>query len=511
MENGIFEERRNMENELKKQKHNYIAEMLYSKKEKYKKEDNMIYPFWSKFDELIAYYNMLCPDWDNKTYFSLLKIDENNKYRWSICRDDLVNLDITNETDFYCSINSFYAMGKQTSSYSKHLNSIIIDLDYYNIPHLKNLKPYQVIELMNMEINFPKISFYTTSGRGICLFWLLEKTYSTQKSRNFYKKILLELFKLFEPYGADPKCKDVARVIRLVGTINSKNGNRVKIVTPEHTELETYQHNPIRYELSDLAQYFWGVKEEKEKSEPKKVVKKTTKKMNNNITTLKTVKNLYYSRCKDIETLVNIRLDKPQEGIREHLLFIYRLQLLLSGIEPQKALELTLNLNSNLLDPLGDNEVIKATESAVGNAETYFRLKDKYKKEYGSLNTYLSNGGVYLYTNKTIIELLQITTEEMEHLKNLITKEIKIKNKRVKNQEYYKENQEKENNRKKEYYHAKLKEQGKLTKQEQLEVIYTKIKSLLAKGFTQKHIATELDIKLPTLKRYIKHIKDNGL
>lgn len=496
-----------MENALKK--HNYIAEMLYSQKEKFIK--NNCDDSYNYYDDLMCYLTLLCPNWDDKTYFSLLKIDGNKKYRWSINHSCLVNLDPTNENDFYCSVNTFYAPGKQTGKYAKTLNAIIVDLDYYTIPHLKDLEPHKVFELLKKDVDFPEVSFYTESGRGMCLFWLLEKTYSTQKSRNFYKKIIETMIEKFKDFGADPKCKDVARVVRLPGTINSKNGKMVKIILDNpYLELQEYAKTATRYELQELAEYFWGIRVAK-KDEPKKVVKKTTKKVNNNITTLKTVKNLYYSRYTDIETLVNIRRDKPQEGIREHLLFLYRLQLLLSGIEPQKALELTLSLNKQLNDPLGDKEVIKATESAVGNSETYFRLKDKYKKEYGSLNTYLSNGGVYLYSNKTIIELLQITNEEMEHLKNLINKEVKIKNKRVKNQEYYKENQEKENNRKKEYYHVKLKEKGKITKKEQLEIIYSKIKSLLAKGFTQKNIATELDIKLPTLKRYIKHIKDNGL
>lgn len=502
-----------MSNAIIKEKHNYIAEMLYSKKEKHTAKDNIIYPFWDRADELIAYYNMLCPDWDNKTYFSLLKINGNNKYRWSINRADFINLDVEKETDFYCSVNTFYAIGKQTSSYSKNLNAIIVDLDYYNIPHLKNLEPWQVAELLKRDVDYPTESFYTESGRGICLFWLLEKTYSTKKSRSFYKKIVETLIDKFKDFGADPKCKDIARVVRIPGSINSKSGNRVKIVTPKYTDIEEYYLNPQRYELSELAEYFWGEYIPKEK--PKNIKVKKEKKINN-ITTLKTVKNLHYTRCKDIETLINIRQDKPQDGIREHLLFIYRLQLLLGGTEPQKALELTLSLNNKLIDPLDKKEVMKATESAVGNAQTYFRLKDKYKAEYGTLNNYLSNGGVYLYSNKTIIELLKITESEMEHLENLINIKEKNNRKRAK----YQKNKNTINQIRKEKYDSdkrksnykdKLKEQGKMGRDERNAILRQKIKSLLAEGFTQRAIALKLEISLSSTNKHIKSIKENGL
>ena len=482
-----------MSNAKKLKKHNYIAEILNNKK-------------LNEDIDLLYYFNMLCPDWDNNTYFSLAKKINNTMNRWSINRSELVNLSIKDEEDLFCSVNTFYALGKQSGAYTKHLNALVVDLDYYNIPHLKDLKPYQVVELMKQDLDYPEPSFYTCSGRGLCIVWLLEKTYATQKSRRFYKQIAETLIDVFKSFGADNKVKDVARVIRLTGTINSKNGKMVKIITDNpYLDLEEYSQNPIRYELHDLTEFFWGIREVKS-SKPKKP-KKATKKVCK-VTKLKNIYSLYCARSNDLERLVELRKDKPQKGHREQLLFLYRLNLLFSGIEPQKALELTLSLNKQLNDPLDEKEVIKATQSAEDNSMVYFRLKDKYNDNIScSLNEYLGKGGVYIYSNATIIKELEITPLEMEQMETLKNKEIILKNKRAE----YQKNKEIISEKRKEYYQNKLKNQGKLSKQEQLEEIYTKIKSLLAEGLKQKDISIQLNIKPRTLKRYIKYIKESSM
>lgn len=486
-----------MSNVAKKLKHNYITELLNNKK-------------LNEDVDLLYYFNMLCPDWDSKTYFSIAKKVNGKMNRWSINRDELINLSIKDEEDLFCSVNTFYAPGKQSGAYTKHLNALIIDLDYYNIPHLKGLEPWQIIELMKQDLDYPEPSFYTCSGRGLCIVWLLEKTYATPKSRKFYKQIAETLIDVFKSYGADNKVKDVARVIRLAGTKNSKNGKTVKILTPyRNYELDEYSEYATRYELNDLAEYFWGIREVKidKPKKPKKATKRVCK-----VTKLRNIYSLYCARIKDLETIVELRKDKPLEGCREKLLFLYRLQLLFSGTEPEIALKMTLNLNNRLYDPLDQKEVINATENAVGNAEVYNRLKNKYGDEVDcSLNEYLGRAGVYIYKNSTIIKELEITEFEMEHMDTLINKEIKLKNKRAKNQEYYKSNQEKLNDKMKEHYKNKLKIEGNMTKKEQLNIIYGKIKSLRTKGYKNKDIAQTLDLPVKSLERHITYMRKNGL
>lgn len=485
---------------IKKLKHNYIAELINSNKLD-KKND----------DELYDYMNQLHLNLDNGYVSLFKKVSEQIKNRWSICAGEWDKLSkFYGEKDFFCSVNSLYAPGKHTSKYVKNLNAIFIDLDYYNIPHLKGLTPEQVINLLEMDINYPTPSFYISSGQGLYIIWLLEKTVATQKSKRYWRQIEIGLIQLFKEFGADERVKDPARVLRIPGTINSKNGSMVKII----------ESNPIRYEMRDIAEYFWGVdigvEEEKPKINKPKKANNTNK--NTNVTTFKSVKNLHYTRARDIEKLVELREGKPMKGIRENLLFIYRLQLLMSYTEQEIALNMTLELNNKFIDPLCENEVISATQSAVTNAELYFKFKNEYEEEKEklksknekmkiTLNKYLVNSGVYLYKNKTIIEELNITPVEMEHMKTLINMEIKKAHREISNKEYYIKNKDKF----KKAYNDKLKEQGKISKQEKLKELREKIKSLKLEGFRNKDIAQTLDLPVKSLERHITYLKKNGL
>lgn len=478
---------------VKKTKHNYIAEVVNSKKLKVFENDYNMYAYMGA----LQYYL------DNG-FVSFFKLATEN--RWSLSASEWDKLiKFIDEEDFYCSINNFYAPGKQSSKYVKGLNALVVDLDYYNIDHLKGLTAEQVIGLLEMDLKFPTPTYYVDSGRGLYIIWLLEKTHATDKSKKYWRSIEKTLIEYFEPFGADKKVKDPARVFRMIGTINSKTGRRVRLISPVNQTLQEYCLNPIRYEMSDIAEYFWGIQEEKKTpvKTPKKAVKKESK-----VVSLKNILTLHYKRCKDLERLVELRVNKPLEGMREQLLFIYRLQLLMANIEPENALKMVLKLNRKLLDPLDENEVINATKSAEDNAEIYFRLKKKYNDEMRlSLNQYLSNNGVYLYKNSTIIKEFEITSDEMEQMEILIDSNEKNRRKRIK----YHENKKDISIKNKQKYQDKLKTEGKMSKNEQLNILYDKIKSLRLKGLKNKDIKQELGLATSTLERHITNMKKNGL
>ncbi|CEN22554.1 replication protein [[Clostridium] sordellii] len=158
------------------------------------------------------------------------------------------------------------------------------------------------------------------------------------------------------------------------------------------------------------------------------------------------------------------------------ILFLYRYYLNYFFEDEQKALNDTLELNMMFVKPLPIKETTRATESA----EKVYKSKNKD----------------YKYKNETLIELLQITEEEQKYMTTIMSKdEVKRRN-----NEYNKSK-----------YKIKLKEQGKMTKQEELKILREKIKAHKEEGLKNKDISDLLNIPLKTLKRHITYMKKNGL
>ena len=474
----------------KKVRHNKIAEMLKSTSSA---------EVGQATQEIYSYINMVHGNSDSG-FISIFHKD--SKSRWGVANNNWLELtNLVGKEDIYASVNSFYSPVGCTSNKTKKLNAIFIDLDYYNIEQLKGLNEEEVIQVLRKEVDYPEPSFYVDSGNGLYLMWLLNNTYATTSSSTYWRKIEETLIKLFEPYGADTKVKDHARVLRIPGTINSKTGRSARIILPGifDDDIISYSESPPRFELREIAEYFWGDKKESIKCEPRKKPKI------NNLKSIKTLLTLNYNRALDLAKLVELRGDL--EGSREYILFLYRLHLLYANIKPKEALELTLKLNSKLTSPLSDKEVIGATKSAETNAEVLNRLKSNYREEYGSLNTYLSNNGAYIYKTSTIIKDLKILIPEQKEMLVLIGSEVKKQRKDIRNKDYYENNKDYYKEYFKEKYKNKLKENGKKSRDKQNDEIRAKIKDLLAEGLKQKDIAEKLNLGISTIKRHIKYLK----
>lgn len=478
----------------KKLKHNYIKRKL-SLATEYKSEDITEEDFYKYMGTL---HN------GEKGFVSLLKVENGKTQRWSLNSNELEQLNLFQEEEnFYCSVNTLYAPGRHSGKYVNKLNALIIDLDYYNVPELKDLTAMQIVGLLEAEKDYPSPSFYIDSGRGLYIIWLLENTYATTASKRYWKQIEKTLIDIFADYGADKKVSDVARVLRLIGSKNSKTGNTVKIIQSVSCYDTSRFDNILRYELGDIAEYFWGCRElfTLDKKKPKKVKKR---KQTQKVIQLKNTYTLNYNRYKDLETLVDLRANTKTDGWREYLLFLYRLNLLYCNIEPHNALKMTLALNNKLGIPLDIEEVTEATANAEGVAECYHRLLGNYKDTYDiSLSQHLYNGGAYIYTNKTIIKELNITDEEQSYLATIIgTGEKKVR-KDKRNKIWYEENKEYHQK----LYQDKLKADGKLTRAEQNKIKRAEIKSLLNQGLSQRQIADKLSMSVGAINKHIKIIK----
>ena len=387
---------------------------------------------------------------NSKGWITRSCIDENGYSQWHYKYLELKETDLTGE-NIYITLNTFYKPCRRLECI-KELNFVYIDLDYYKTKYTKE----QVI--MNLESNYfnkiiPATNYIIDSGRGLALLWNINKVPS--QALPLWKAIEEYLYNQLKEFGADRQALDATRILRVPGSINSKSKTVVSII-------DEYDYI---YDLREIQKEFLPElkPKEKRKGRPKK------------INYVYRERSLYYARIHDITKLCELR-EYDLRGHREIILFLYRYYLCSFTEDVQKALEDVLELNSMFIAPLKENEVIRATRSAE--------------------KCYLDKNKEYKYKNDTLIELLEITEYEETKMSTIISKN-----------EYKRRNNE--YNKKK--YQEKLKEEGKLSKKEEVKVRREKIKDLLAEGLSQKEIYSLLKISKRTCVNDVKFLKEQGL
>jgi len=77
-----------------------------------------------------------------------------------------------------------------------------------------------------LEARMPHPSLAVFSGRGLHLYWLIQPM--PPRTLPVWQRITDSLNQALTPIGADPKARDCTRVLRLVGTVNSRNNAVVR-------------------------------------------------------------------------------------------------------------------------------------------------------------------------------------------------------------------------------------------------------------------------------------------
>jgi hypothetical protein len=383
----------------------------------------------------------------------ITKATKNPEYKqWHYKFKDLVTQNLTGYNT-YTSINTFYKTYRRIE-YLKELNALFIDLDCYSKDMSKEAVLYFLEnDFYNSKIPIP--NFTIDSGRGLYLIFLINNV--PYKALPLYKAIQDYLYQQLKCFGADKNALDCTRVLRVVGSVNTKSNSTVKI-------LDSYDY---KYDLREIQREFLPdlQPEKKKKGRPKK------------INFIFRERSLYYARIQDITKLCELR-KYYLIGHRELILFLYRYYLCYFYEDTEKALQDTLELNSMFIYPVSENEATKQTRSA----EKVFLSKDKQ----------------YKYKNETLIELLDIDLDEQKHMQTIISEVEYKRRKKIRDRIYQKKE-----------YEKKLKSNSKKTKKQQIKERRQKIKSLMDQGFKQSYIADFLDVSLRTIKSDIKYLRES--
>lgn len=296
--------------------------------------------------------------------------------------------------DIYYSQQTFYRPQRRIENI-RQLRSLYIDLDCYTL----NLKPEWVLGKLELEYfrqSIPEPNAVIHSGRGLVLIWLIEPApYKALPLWNAIQKYLLEQLK---DIGGDPKATDAARVFRVAGSRNSKNGAAVHV---------DYRHG-YRYNLRDIQYDYLPELTPKPKNEPKKSGRKKK------VLQLFNIYSLNHARILDITKLVELR-DYEVTGYREVICFLYRYWMCCFCDDTEDAYRQTVELNSTFRNPLDEKELRSATKSAE---KAYEAKSNKVANEEAIRRGYPGAG--YNISNAKLIRWLDITQDEMVHLKTII-------------------------------------------------------------------------------------------
>ena len=401
----------------------------------------------------------------------------------------LSQVHIEQKEDVYLSANLFLNSETRAISNLKRLTAIYVDLDCYK----KGLHPDQTLFILQSDIfdhELPQPSVILFSGQGLQLIW---KISDDRNALPTWKRVEAFFHRVLIPFGADPKAMDASRILRMPFTKSSKTGEEVKILDLHDISYSLYE---LIQELnipgsSSPKSSSMGKATAKQRTAALSIAKKlgveapdfnnfkeTYAFIHNGCEKLKNQKSkrrmgkrkqgfkqILQQRIDDLVTLAQLR--QGQNCGRECILFLLRLWYGELTNDFESAKEMILEVNQMFQYPLTQKEVITATLSA---------------------EKAIKRNRTYRYRDTTIIDMLQITEEELCHLPYFS------------NVLYSQKLSRRSQNRS--AYLRRLKRTGKATKRQSTQKSLRKMRHYLAHNLSREEICRKLKISRSTFYRY---------
>lgn len=145
---------------------------------------------------------------------------QKSEKRWTVVRPgtplDEALTKLLGDVDGFMTANEFYAW--RLVKNLRSLRAVYADLDQMTDIDL-------ALDACDTA-RIPRPSFAVFSGRGLHLYWLLNP--APASALPDWQRLQNRIIDALTPVGADPRCRDCTRVLRVVGTVNSKNGDVVR-------------------------------------------------------------------------------------------------------------------------------------------------------------------------------------------------------------------------------------------------------------------------------------------
>lgn len=363
------------------------------------------------------FYNFNSPQEEQKTFMSLLyhdsrngqiiRFQKNNEKIRQFSTFDLDELEYTG-TDFntYVTINTFRGMRRKTDKLFNKL-CMYIDLDCHGYDTEAELetakkKTAHMLEKFYKNGELAAPTMITSTGRGFGLFYVLDRsianTPAARNSMTLFSNTYILLIRKYKDLlstcevsdmEVDTKVTDAARVARLPGTVNLKNGKICHLISVNHNE----DGSPLYYGLrSIINRNNLDITSEFNRQDKKHVAAKV-------ITFNPKLGSLLSVRVNRMRKLQELRGPACVDCCRETMCFIMY-SALVQAYGHDTAVGLLRDYNDSFTDPLPDSEI----EHIIEETDSHTVPEGKYA----------GATGFYPYSDYSIIKTLDITDEEIK-------------------------------------------------------------------------------------------------
>ena len=373
--------------------------------------------------------------------------------------------------DIYISPNTYWVRKRSVSTIRQY-RSLFIDLDVEKYgKYSKEETMTHIVGLVNQN-KIPEPTMIADSGRGFHLYFRIKN--APKQAIQTFQELEDYLYYQLKDLGADLSATDSARVLRLPGTINSRNNAICKIVS---------KNDDIEYSMYELRDQYLNYKENKQTKIIKIQEVKTKKEF--------IVQNIYNSyslhitRAEDIKTLCKLR-GYDVEGFRNFILHCFSYWTGIYVRDQDRLLQEVAAFNETFKSSLPDSEVKGVCKSINKAIERFIDYEQGVRSGLIKRVTQgMRDKSGYWYTNKTLIRRLQITELEQQSMKTIINPSEKYRRKKVK----------RDANRRN--------EEGLTARQQAKQDKIKAVKELYKKGLTQAEIVKKLGITKGTVSKYL--------
>ncbi len=317
--------------------------------------------------------------------------------------------ELKGSADTYISMNPFKS-GRRISENVSRFAMLYADIDvsHGECADAEWAKQSVLYALENdvFGVTVPTPSYVIDSGRGLYLWWVLE---GGEDRAELWSTVERKLVYALLPYGADTHCIDAARIMRVPGTVNSKNGRTVTVLraTDERFTLDDIVEN---YGFGDSFAAPTATADSKAKKlgDRSKKLGGRSKKLggafaavNLRAATADAAKRsaILEARIRDIYRIAEAqKWDSDDRCKKEVMCFLVRHMALENGYSSDEAARLALGLNARFARPLAVNFVLGRTASA----ETAKKRNVAYNYKSDTLAKLLLDGDTEVFCENII-------------------------------------------------------------------------------------------------------------